>query len=1388
MSKNVIMNVQVGDELLPIGTTADKVLIDKDKNISLKSFLSKIKKNIDDFNSYEGALEGKKKEFQTNISTLIEEFKTWYYNNESILQNPLASSVKLTKNGKNINLQNELTRLEKLYLAANQEALEKIRLKVIQAIPNDKDIFSPVIVINPIFKRGNFEKVGDKYQIVQGYNESKRAISNKISVPKKHTITLAIKDGYKIFPIGYESAQDVLGVPLGTWRPGNEFVEEIEETIGNVDQNTNGFIGLDTFWIKNNFQDELSDPLADLNSYENNEKIFYKIIKIDLDENTNFISFMIKEKEDKNLSFNGQDILQTQNVLKVLCPSDLPYITPQMCKFDSDGEDWSKAFERAINSGKIVFIPPGEYNFLNTVHINRDGTTIIGSGYDTIIHPPRMFNSDTTANHIFNGNIDYSNEITVDSNIDKWLETDALKYSYAFQVGPTTGVSMMNFRIEALKAVEVEQPSKYWRVRLIDNLEKPEINEDNQQVLKTYSRSVVDYKIGGVDQISVSNVYNIEENKTVTYKGPITGLADQVGETAAEKLLPENLDSIPIFRRRNLPKIEISGTPGCGIYTARGIGKGLMSRNIFSHIWIEGCAIGIAHYAIGNFFSHIIVHGLEEYAHLRRKWRNWYLELGSVCKTDLGLSTIPQDALENPPKDYHKYVKGRHSVGILSIGTDSFWSDCVVTSQHIGIYNYAGGYFTNIKVITSHYGWVVGHIKKNKIINNESKTIYTIGGQLVTSPPSDDENLQNTTDKRFWIPKGSKTCTSLQISNCYIQQIKGSCLLLNNASNCSIQAYCESAGDTYYNTYLMDKNYNYDDINEYPISEIIVQGLSYSNIDITTKLRSAGGYERYLLFCAASRTGFNKINIMCSPPASPLNHNFDLVGGNIVGLLGSDVKINNSTLIDLGYIKAEKTNVEIGYDAQCQFKMIENDQILTQYRIITPNNFSKKNGKIDFKNKKIVIKSDNYLNKYNENQQKYLAIPDDKLIGSDWIAIPIGNCQSFGGKFLIESEYFKDGLKFEVNLGKIIEGTYNIVKVDENGQEIYDYQEKLEDITFPINDGFDQEDEIEELNSIKSYYIKLFSTEISSRQFANTCGIFFGKKLDKKPPADYCVCLRVKEFPIKTKEISFIIKDFYCGVLSIDNDDNELYINKMLNKENDFNKVSVSLENGVGRFKVNDSKHILNYRIYATGDIDNLNINIKGKNYLINQLTLTSEKAYMNKDGGYKIPIVEQTLERNVNKKLGTYIFTGEDGTIGTDINYDYKILLNYTDSPTLKIKNENNYDTLSSIPENKSMNLQCVNIPSGTQIGFPIYVGIYDQNETDTTLEPGFKPLTLQCDLGGITLAEGDYIDYLTQKAYTKKGTFNVKMPGLCLSKGTNIINIPGASKIEVFGNVSQA
>jgi hypothetical protein len=125
------------------------------------------------------------------------------------------------------------------------------------------------------------------------------------------------------------------------------------------------------------------------------------------------------------------------------------------------------------------------------------------------------------------------------------------------------------------------------------------------------------------------------------------------------------------------------------------------------------------------------------------------------------------------------------------------------------------------------------------------------------------------------------------MSNCYIQEHKGSCLILNNASNCYIQTYCEAAGDSFFGAHMGHQDHTKDDINAYPISEVVIRGLSYSQLDVTTKLKSSGGYERYLLYNAASRTGYNKINMICSPPASDLTHSFELIGGSVNGLFGS---------------------------------------------------------------------------------------------------------------------------------------------------------------------------------------------------------------------------------------------------------------------------------------------------------------------------------------------------------------------------------------------------------------------------------------------------------------------------------------------------------------------
>lgn len=546
----------------------------------------------------------------------------------------------------------------------------------------------------------------------------------------------------------------------------------------------------------------------------------------DLAETTNFIRLMARRTDGADLSRSPSISISVDN--------GAGYVTPQMFKTSSN--TWNDAFDSCMATGKLIYVPEGFYELDRTININKNGVCIKGAGYNTVINPPVMYNDDTDGNHREDENQQPLPTAPI--------ESDALKYTYAFTVQGVTGVRLSDFRIQA-----------------------------------------------------------------------------QTEQTANDVC-------------------TVLGHRGCGIKTIKG--ENVPSRNCYSNLWIEGCTIGIAHQAVGSMFSNITVHGLPEYSDMTRAWKNWHSGGRS--------GTEPT-----------KYIHWK-SVGIINAGTDSFFSDCVVGWNHIGIFCYSGSYFTNCKTFVNHYGCIVG------------QTDSSIGCNLVTN--------------------SAKICTSLEMSNCYFQEQKGSNLMLFNASNCNIQAYSESAGDTYANTTDKALDYINDDIDGYPISNLYINSVSYSDIDITTKLCSAGGYERYEIYCAANRTGFNDIKMKVCPPATPLGHRFDMIGGKRFGLFGSEVTINGMAFADTGARNKISSTSIITTGLECS---------------VIPECY------ICFGDES-VSNADGWAVK--------ITIINPAV--NDIIALPLGNCHAFGGSFVVQSDDLLSGLDMKVFAGTVSNNTVQI--------------------------------------------------------------------------------------------------------------------------------------------------------------------------------------------------------------------------------------------------------------------------------------------------------------------------------------------------------------------------
>lgn len=1180
-------------------------------------------------------------------------------------------------------------------------------------------------------------------------------------------------------------------------------------------------------------------------NYTDSKGIKYKVFNFTPHQSTTkYLRFMVRKGSagtDELVSTDVSDVLKFSYVVS---SSNFPYITPQMYKMESE-PTWDNAFSRAISeahlSKKIIFIPEGEYQLAAPIKINYNGITMIGAGYNTIIHPPTPFNKNTIANHRFreDGSVDYSQGKTV----TQYYESDALKYNYAIEVGPTTGVTIANLRILGQYQKEVERTERTkWTV------DKMQVGEDNVDFASIVFKEEIKDENGNVIE---ENVKRVEKENIVTITDP-----DEKNRLL-QKI--ENDMANSSYNLKGLNKqVVILGSPGCGIKTAKSIST--MSRNIYSHIWIQGCIIGITHQAIGNMFSHIIIHGLEEYTGQRRKWKNWFNALARIYYPNAQQEFIPKALLENVPYDYDKYDKKHYSVGILSIGTDSFWSDCIVTAQHIGIYNYAGGYFTNIKTITSHYGWVVGHQRTNvkdengnnvysstpktydngKSVyiltytkNNEKKEIYlekseeadniyyyhnevimgenintiqetingtektyvlikdgiseelpsnaklsqpymekyqyTLGGQLYTIAPSyiSAENREN---PRYWFPTASKICTSLEMSNCYIQEHKGSCLILNNASNCYIQTYCEAAGDSFFGAHMGHQDHTKDDINAYPISEVVIRGLSYSQLDVTTKLKSSGGYERYLLYNAASRTGYNKINMICSPPASDLTHSFELIGGSVNGLFGSQVRINTLTLAELGYLDTEKIAKDFWFNnsLNCHIVPIENERICNR-----------------------------------------IVIQNPKL--NDFIAIPLDECETFGGRFFVSSKSFSEGLRMKCVLGIEVDGEVRLVERDENSQMIFSNNDMTEDPT--------QSGEIEtsenQINIKSSNYIELFGTDLSTVHFHDYMGIYFAKRFINIP-RKYCICLVITELPEEISSVNFdIIHCYYGATLSSSYKRNNLL--KIWDGESPLRKNTLINSSQV---KLNSEKtaHMQNYRIY--GNSNGLGQLIENGSYIIpiavkKQINIFNKYFTPNENiqiiNG--VPCLSTSVLANGKKTvvIGTFNAswfaqnkTYEFSTNANLDNKNFRLKLREINNVKIFVYNSNKealetstsyQSTFFSDGEAKYFKkIATSNEDLNVEIDIPKSGRASELIEFQKTPIIG-KIATDEISVHTISLnsplLQNEFIDYATQTVYRANGSIEeISLPGICLSEGENEISIQTAEtpdKIEFFGYIDK-
>lgn len=562
---------------------------------------------------------------------------------------------------------------------------------------------------------------------------------------------------------------------------------------------------------------------------------------ITLNNATTHIRAIVKKVDDTEMQITPE--------LDIIIDANIDYVTPQMYKYND--MSWDEAFNLAMDTGKIIFIPEGIYQLEGSININKDGVCMIGAGYNTIICPPRCFNNNTLANTLYGNS---------NGNAERTIQSDAFKYTYAINVGPVTGVRLSNFRIRA----------QY-------------------------------------EEISIERDHDEDGNDI----GPI---------------------------------INVKGTIGCGIITTK---ANIASRNYFNNLWIEGCLIGISQRATGSIFSDIIIQGLLEYSDFTRKWKNWY------NNDEIGTEPL-------------KYNTQWQYVGVISAGTDTYWNNCNILWNNIGLYCYSGEYFTNIKVLENRYNCIIG--QKNDSYGNE----------LVTN---NEGNII-----------GDNTCFGVKMSNCYFQEAKCSNLLIYNAINCNIEASIEGAGNTYYPERLNCRNFDKDDIITLPITNIYINSMSYCILNITTKLGNNKGYERYLLYCASDNIhGFNTIKCCVTGPNSPLNHRFDMFGGNIYALLPSEVTINNVNIRDMG---------------------IFNETYQNTLNIINSNRISTKH-------------YTSYINGQQIDSAIRINLSDPQI--NDIITLRLGECKIFAGRFILRSDQLLNGLKMDVLISKIINNQVYII-------------------------------------------------------------------------------------------------------------------------------------------------------------------------------------------------------------------------------------------------------------------------------------------------------------------------------------------------------------------------
>ena len=562
---------------------------------------------------------------------------------------------------------------------------------------------------------------------------------------------------------------------------------------------------------------------------------------ITLNNATTHIRAIVKKVDDTEMQITPE--------LDIIIDANIDYVTPQMYKYND--MSWDEAFNLAMDTGKIIFIPEGIYQLEGSININKDGVCMIGAGYNTIICPPRCFNNNTLANTLYGNS---------NGNAERTIQSDAFKYTYAINVGPVTGIRLSNFRIRA----------QY-------------------------------------EEISIERDHDEDGN--------------DIG-----------------------PMINVKGTIGCGIITTK---ANIASRNYFNNLWIEGCLIGISQRATGSIFSDIIIQGLLEYSDFTRKWKNWY------NNDEIGTEPL-------------KYNTQWQYVGVISAGTDTYWNNCNILWNDIGLYCYSGEYFTNIKVLENRYNCIIG--QKNNSYGNE----------LVTN---NEGNII-----------GDNTCFGVKMSNCYFQEAKCSNLLIYNAINCNIEASIEGAGNTYYPERLNCRNFDKDDIITLPITNIYINSMSYCTLNITTKLGSNKGYERYLLYCASNNIhGFNTIKCCVSGPNSPLNHRFDMFGGNIYALLPSEVTINNVNIRDMGIFSETYQNT---------LNIINSNRISTEHYT-------------------------SYVNGQQIDSAIRINLSNPQI--NDIITLRLGECKIFAGRFILRSDQLLNGLKMDVLISKIINNQVYII-------------------------------------------------------------------------------------------------------------------------------------------------------------------------------------------------------------------------------------------------------------------------------------------------------------------------------------------------------------------------